>query len=88
MNKVTGNALNIEWGVNAQHALYRNTGKFYMPLERFPGAMFDNNGYLVFVTEMEYKNSPHLKFYETRAGRRVAVPKGLKNIPGYVLKPN
>ena len=74
-----GRRLNIEWGVNARHALYREDGKWYMPLERFPGAYFDAHGYVVFPTKQSYENNPHL-----RIGKRVNVAGGIKSLQGYV----
>ncbi len=56
----TGANLNREWKVGARHALYRENGVFYMPLERFPGAYFDAHGYILFKTEEEYRNCRHL----------------------------
>jgi hypothetical protein len=74
----TGSTLNEEWGVGARHALYHKQGVFYMPLELFPGAYFDQNGYILFRTEHEFKNCPHL-----RIGKRVNVRGGISRIPGY-----
>ena len=79
MAEVTGKLLNEEWRVGAKHALYRETGEFYMPLERFPGALFDANGYVVFATKEDYERSPFL-----RRGVRLDVPGGIANITGYV----
>ena len=74
-----GRKLNREWGVNARHALYRENGKWYMPLERFPGAYFDAHGYLVFPTKHSYETCRHI-----RIGKRVNVPGGIQSLPGYV----
>jgi 5-methylcytosine-specific restriction enzyme A len=79
MTRMTGKLLNKKWGVGAQHALYREDGKFFMPLERFPGALFDSNGYVVFENRRDYENSPHL-----RIGSRVNVSGGIASIPSYV----
>jgi hypothetical protein len=67
------------WKIPAEHVLYREDGTFYMPLERFPGALCDANGYILFKTERDYKECPQL-----RIGVRVDVPKGIAQIPGYV----
>jgi len=40
--------LNHKWGVNAKHALYRDDGRWYHVLEKFPGALFDSHGYVFF----------------------------------------
>jgi hypothetical protein len=77
--KISGRELNRKWGIGAQHALYRRTGNFYMPLERFPGALCDDRGYVLFATRHQYKNCRFLKI-----GARVDVPEGIASIPGYV----
>jgi hypothetical protein len=79
MPRPTGRILNDDWGVGARHALYRKTGDWYMPLTRFPGALCDENGYVVFATKEDYERSPYLGI-----GVRVDVPSGIANIPGYV----
>jgi len=71
--------LNRHWRVNARHALYREDGKWYHILKRFPAAYFDKNGYVLFETELIYRNSPYL-----RIGIRVNITRGISNIPGYV----
>jgi len=50
-----GSALNQDWGVGARHSLYHKQGVFYMPLQSFPGAYFDQNGYILFSTERAFK---------------------------------
>ena len=42
---LTGALLSERWGVGAAHALYIYDGHWYHQLERFPGALFDENGY-------------------------------------------
>jgi hypothetical protein len=75
---VTGKALNAEWGVDAGHALYHRDGNWYHILERFPGALFDPFGYVLFRTRDEFDNCPHLQI-----GQHVHVPRGISSIPGY-----
>ncbi len=74
----SGASLNAQWNVGARHALYHTDGTFYMPLERFPGAYFDPNGYVLFRTEVEYVNNGYLDI-----GKRVNVRGGISRIPGY-----
>jgi hypothetical protein len=50
-----------------------------MPLERFPGAYFDPNGYVLFKTYEEYAQSPYLTI-----GVRVSVRGGIESMPNYV----
>ncbi len=75
----SGKRLNREWKVGAAHALYRLDGKWYMPLEAFPGALFDEHGYVLFPTRKDYETCARL-----RIGLRVSVPEGIKRIPGYI----
>ena len=77
--RVTGNQLNKEWGVGALHALYRSDGKFYHLLERFPGALFDPGGYVLFDTREAYENCVGLKIQS-----RVHVVDGISSLPSYV----
>lgn len=83
MSKKTnsGKNLNREWDVGVRHPLYRDDGRFYMRLERFPGALFDANGYLLFETEQDYLNCAAIKI-----GKRVNIPCGIANIPRYIRK--
>ena len=71
------------WGVPVRQALYHKDGNFYMILERFPGALFDPDGYVVFQTREEFERSPHLRIGQTR----VHVPRGISSMPGYRSKP-
>jgi len=76
-----GRDLNRRWGVGALHALYREDGKFYNHLTHFPGALFDARGYVLFKTQEQYRNSPHLQH-----GVQLHVKGGISSLPGYVLK--
>ncbi len=80
-NADTGAHLNELWKIGARQARFRKTGDFYMPLDEFPGALCDPNGYVLFRTEAEYQNCPSL-----RIGIRLTVPNGISSIPSYVLK--
>jgi lysyl-tRNA synthetase, class I len=76
---LTGKELNKRWGVGASHALYRADGKWYHLLERFPGALFDLHGYVLFNSRQAYENCPGLNI-----GTRLHVPDGISSLPGYV----
>lgn len=54
MAKTSGKALAKEYGLEVEHALYRRSGDWYHILKAFPGALFDANGYLVFVSQGAY----------------------------------
>jgi len=77
-NADSGSHLNDLWKMGAKQALFRKTGDFYMPLKKFPGALCDSNGYVLFETEATYKNCHFLSI-----GRRVSVSKGISSIPNY-----
>lgn len=55
-----GKYLNKILEINAKHALYRKDGGWYHNLKSFPGVLFDENGYVIFFTEEEYKSNPKL----------------------------
>ncbi len=72
--------LNEAWSVGAVQARYSDDGHWYAKLTRFPAALFDAHGYVLFATEEEYISSPHL-----RIRKQISVPKpGISGIPGYV----
>ncbi len=48
MPRITGRDLNEKWKVGAKHALYHRDGTWYECLEKFPGALFDPHGYILF----------------------------------------
>ena len=77
-----GAQLNSQWNVGAQHALYRANGTWCHWLQRFPGALFDANGYVRFETEDDL-----LGCSGVRVGERanwLNVPDGIASLPGYV----
>lgn len=78
--QTTGAYLNELWGVGAAHALYIHDGHWYHQLKKFPGALFDRNGYVLFTTKEEFLASPHLKI----AGHVHIRKPGISAIPGYV----
>jgi hypothetical protein len=74
-----GRELAKRWNLNVKHALYRETGDWYHQLERFPGALLDAHGFVIFETEEAFQNCPELRIRQD-----VAVPTGIHSIPGYV----
>lgn len=74
--------LNEAWGVGAAQVRYSDDGHWYHPLARFPAALFDANGYVLFATEEEYRTSPHISIGKKE---QIGVRKpGISAIPGYV----
>ncbi|MGH9365517.1 MAG: hypothetical protein ACRD1B_09690 [Thermoanaerobaculia bacterium] len=76
--RITGRILNEQWRVRARHALYHRPGTWFHLLERFPGALFDYTGYVLFQTEAAFVNCAHLSI-----GEHVNVPGGIASMPGY-----
>jgi hypothetical protein len=78
----SGRQLQREWNIPAQHVLYHHKGEWFHLLERFPGALCDPDGYVLFDTEEDFRRCPQLKI-----GKHVKAPQGLKSIRGYTAKP-
>jgi hypothetical protein len=80
LNKDKAVRLNETWGVGAAQVRYSDDGHWYATLTRFPAALFDARGYVLFPTEEEYRTSPHMSI-----GKQISVPKpGISAIPGCV----
>lgn len=77
--RITGRFLQRRWNIPAQHVLYREDGAWYHHLERFPGALCDPRGYVVFRTRDEYERHPGLSH-----GVELNVPGGIASLSGYV----
>jgi len=75
----SGRVLNEKWGIGAAHALYHKDGSWFNVLERFPGALCDPKGYVLFATRHEYENSPHVK-----VGQQTNVPGGIRSLSSYI----
>ena len=73
-----GGRLSREYGVDAAQSLYRETGDWYGTPARFPLALWDSHGYIIFRTKEDLLTSPYL-----RIGRQLSVPNGISSIPGY-----
>ncbi len=77
----TGRELNEKWGIGAQHALYRKDGTWYHRLERFPGALCDKNGYILFKTLGDLETCPGVSIGIEK--NWTSVPAGIAALPGY-----
>ena len=75
----SGKVLNEKWKIGAAHALYHKDGTWFNAIERFPGALCDPHGYILFATKEEYESSPYLMI-----GQRVNVPGGIDKLDSYV----
>lgn len=76
---MNGRYLNKLLGINAVHALYRADGKWYHNLKRFPGVLFDDDGYIIFPTEASYINYPKLQ-----RKNDLHVTDGISGLDGYI----
>lgn len=76
----SGKNLQRIWKIPALQTRYHKDGKFFMPLDRFPGALCDPKGYVVFQTKEQYEQSPSLDI-----GKRVNVRIGISKLKNYVL---
>jgi hypothetical protein len=84
LNRDKAVRLNETWDVGAAQVRYSDDGHWYARLERFPAALFDAHGYVLFETEEDYRSSPQL-----RIGKQISVPKpGISAIPGYIRTVN
>ncbi len=75
---MTGNYLNKILSINAKHALYRKDGYWYHNLKKFPGVLFDQNGYLCFLDRDSYLNNPGLQIKKD-----LHVVGGIESLRGY-----
>jgi hypothetical protein len=71
--------LNEAWRVGAVQSRYSDDGHWYARVTRFPAALFDRNGYVLFATEQEYLSA------SMSIGKQISVPKpGISALPSYV----
>jgi hypothetical protein len=75
----SGDSLKRRWHIPAVQARYHKDGTFFMPLEKFPGALCDPFGYVVFQNQQEYESCRFLEI-----GQRINVRPGISRIPKYV----
>lgn len=74
----SGEYLKRLWKIQANQVRYHKDGTFFMPVDKFPAALCDPNGYVLFKTKAEYEKSSFLDI-----GSRVNVRKGISRIPHY-----
>ena len=79
MHRKTGEDCKREWNIPVQQARFRENGTWYHILERFPAALCDAHGYVIFPTEQAYRDCTHL-----RIGKEISVPYGISKISGIV----
>jgi len=74
----SGENLKKVWSIAAVQVRYHKDGTFFMPVDKFPAAFCDPNGYIIFKTKEEYEKSSYLDI-----GDRINVRGGVWKIPGY-----
>ena len=79
MTTRVGALLNERWSLGVRHALFHKDGTWYHQLRRFPAALCDPNGYVIFRTEREFRTCPHLKIEKD-----VNLRYHLSDLDGYV----
>ena len=81
----TGEEYNRKWGIGAKQARYHKDGHFYGLLERFPAALCDPQGYVLFQTKEEYQrlDPDYLGLGEKKCTVRDRAA-GISGIPGYI----
>lgn len=80
----SGERLRTKYHIPAAQVRYHWAGQFFMPLEKFPGALADRNGYVLFPTEHEYLKSSYLDHRGSSKNPRLGVPSGISKLPTYV----
>jgi len=75
----SGENLKKVWNIPAEQVRYHKDGTFFMPVDKFPAALCDPDGYILFKTQQEYEKSSFLEI-----GKRVNVRRGISSISGYV----
>ncbi len=82
--KRTGKFLAGYYQLRVRSAYYHNNGNWYWNLEQFPGAYFDDNGFVVFETEADYFGCVYLSISPRNTGvRGKNVGVGISDIPAY-----
>ena len=72
------------FGVEVKSGAYHRDGYWFQKLKKFPGALFDPDGFLLFGSEQEFQNAGN-QFLSIRKEIGVLKPyRNISDIPGYV----
>jgi hypothetical protein len=74
----SGKELNQEWGIGAAQAYYHEAGTWFTLPTKFPSALCDKHGYVVFHSSHELHATPGV-----RTTSSIRVQAGIKTLPGY-----
>ena len=80
----TGAQLRKQHKIPAIQVRYHWKGDFFMPLERFPGALADMHGYVIFPDEETYLADPNLDHRGGGKNPRLGVPDGISKLKTYI----
>jgi hypothetical protein len=75
----SGKNLKKEWNIKAVQVRYHKDGTFFMPVDKFPAAFCDPNGYVLFKRKEDYEKSHDLEI-----GNRINIRKGVCRVPEYI----
>jgi 5-methylcytosine-specific restriction enzyme A len=84
MPTINGKYLNLHWGLGARHALYHKDGSWYHVLERFPGALCDPRGFILFESKQALMNYPGVVTDDPTNTTRVS--NGIASLRDYVRR--
>jgi hypothetical protein len=80
--------LQYKWGLDIEHGLYRKDGTFYNFPKKFPCAFFDEDGYVLYDTEKDFKAEMEKFFYEREKDKSLIIGfhgtvRRLSELPSY-----
>lgn len=91
MTRVTGKYLASKYRIETQQALYRESGDWFHILERFPAALFDSKGYVLFKTREEYEafvtSGKGFGVNEYKTSNTLTISGGISSCDGYTKYP-
>ena len=70
-----------QYGIKVKQARYSIDGRWYHHLTRFPAALLDKDGYVIFETKQDYESCKPL---DLKQDVNVRSKKGIKIISGYI----
>jgi len=76
---ITGDRLKQRWKLPVLQARFHRDGTWYEVPDRFPAALCDCDGYIIFETEDEFRSRPGIK-----VGKQVNVDGGISSLAGYL----
>jgi len=75
---LTGRALREQWKIPAVEVRYHKDGHFFENVKRFPAAFCDPNGYVIFSSASDLRNTPKVKI-----GIKTNIRDGIATLPNY-----